>query len=299
MDFVDILLKRLDSENELKRPVHALICFSKPETGKALGVLANELVKSRTVKPAITALHLIDEKQAQSIDDMDTYKNQLFADIIAESERNKATIRTFVKTSDNFAEDILKTSEEQGCNLVLLGIGNNVFNPKLWEKYRNLKRQPENSESFIMEQFEPHEARSLRNVSSLLTRNPVASGVFINNGFKDARNIFVPILDKEDVHIFTYLYQIAIKENVSVTVWDAIGITESNPKMQKLYQYITKKTDNRVKMWDNDKKIDSDFISTQDLIIIGIEAWDKLISSPLTWTSTLPSTLIIKDKTVQ
>lgn len=298
MDFVDILLKRLDSENELKRPIHALICFSKPETGKALGILANELVKSRTVKPAITALHLIDEEQKRSIENIDAYKNELFADIVAESERNKVTIRTFIKTSDCFAEDILKTSEEQGCNIVLLGIGSKVFNSKLWEKYRKLKGESEISEEIIFEHFAPGEARSLRNVSSLLTRNPVASGVFINNGFKEPRNIFVPILDKEDVHIFTYLYQIATKENVSVTVWDAIGITQSNSKVQKLYQYITKKTDNRVKLWNNNKKIGEDFISMQDLIIIGIEAWDKLISAPLSWTSSLPSTLIIKDKTV-
>lgn len=299
MDFVDILLKRLDCENELKRPIHVLISFSKPETGKALGILANELVKLRTEKPTITALHLISNEEEAAIEDITLYKTMLFSDIIAESERNKVTIRTFVKTSENFVEDILQTSQEHGCNLVLLGMGNKVINPQLWDKYSKLKREPENSESFIMEQFEPNQANYLLTVSSFLSRNTAASGIFINNNFKDARNIFVPILDKEDVHIFTYLYQMAVKENVFVMVWDAIGITETDAKLQKLYQYITKKTDNRVKKWDNDIKISTDFISQQDLIIIGIEAWEKLISTPLSWIPSLPSTLIIKDKTTQ
>lgn len=296
MDFADILLKRLD-DNELKRPIHALICFSKPETGKALSSLAIDFAKLQTNKPRTTFLHLIDEQQQHHISDINEYKNHLFSEILSEFEQDKISIRTFVKVSDNFVEDILKTSEEQGCNLVLLGIGSNVFNTQLWEKYCRLKRESENSESFIWTQFEPNEAKSLQKVSSLLSRNPNASGIFINNNFEKAQHIFAPILEAEDVHIFTYLYQMAANENITIMVWDAIGITHSDPKVQKLFQYIVKKTDNRIKRWDNDKKIGAEFIATQDLVIIGIDAWDKLISSSIEWTSILPSTLIIKDKT--
>lgn len=287
----------MDNENDLKKPLHVLICFSKPETGKALGVLANDLVRARGEKPAITVLHLIDEAQAREIDDENRYKSQLFTDILEECERNKVTVRTFMKTSDNFVDDILKTSEEQGCNLILLGIGNHVFNAELWDKYRQLKKDPQNSETDIYGKFAPNEARSIKNVSSLLARNNTASGVFINNNFVSARRIFVPLLDKEDAHILTYIYQTALKDNVYVTVWDAIGITVSNPKVQKIFQYITKRTDDRVKLWNNNKKIELEFIARQDLVIIGTEGWEKLIGSALTWTPSLPSTLIIKDKT--
>lgn len=297
MDFIDILLKRMDGGSELKRPIHALISFSKPATGEALVLLANDLVKSHTQKPSITALNLVDEVQAQEIENMEEYKTNLFSKIITSVDQSKITIRTFLKVSHNFTDDILKTAEEQKCNLILLGIGSNVLNPALWDKYCKLKRESETPDN-ILSQFKPHEAKSLQNVSNILSRNPDASGVFINNNYKDAHNVFVPILDKEDVHIFTYIYQIANKNSqVSVTIWDAIGITEANnPKVQKLFQYIAKKTDNRVKRWDRDKKIDESFIATQDLIVIGIEAWEKLISAPLSWTASLPSTLIIKDK---
>jgi hypothetical protein len=67
--------------------------------------------------------------------------------------------------------------------------------------------------------------------------------------------------------------------------------------MQKLYQYIVKKTDGRVHLWNDDRKIEEDFIRGQDLVIIGVEGWVKLINAPLPWKEVLPSTLIIKDIT--
>ncbi len=293
MDLADNIINKIDLDAELKSPVNALICFSKPQTGNALGILINEILAAKPDKSSITAVHLIDEVQAQHIGDIEVYKNELFSQIIAECEHNHITIRTFIKTSDDFVDDILHIAEEQDCNLLLLGIGSNVFNKNLWKKYMMLKSNPVNSEDYINEQFEVKEARSLKNVSSLLQRNQNVTAVFIDNGFNGSRKVFIPILDKEDTYIFPYVYQLSLKPEVSIMIWDAIGILQ-NSSIQKMYQYIVKKSDGRVALWNNNKKIEYEFIRNQDLMIIGIQGWDKLISSALPWTTTLPSTLIIK-----
>ncbi|HBG40317.1 MAG TPA: hypothetical protein DDZ96_03020 [Porphyromonadaceae bacterium] len=293
MDLADNIINKIDLDAELKSPVNALICFSKPQTGNALGILINEILAAKPDKSSITAVHLIDEVQAQHIGDIEVYKNELFSQIIAECEHNHITIRTFIKTSDDFVDDILHIAEEQDCNLLLLGIGSNVFNKNLWKKYMMLKSNPVNSEDYINEQFEVKEARSLKNVSSLLQRNQNVTAVFIDNGFNGSRKVFIPVLDKEDTYIFPYVYQLSLKPEVSIMIWDAIGILQ-NSSIQKMYQYIVKKSDGRVALWNNNKKIEYEFIRNQDLMIIGIQGWDKLISSALPWTTTLPSTLIIK-----
>ena len=61
---------------------------------------------------------------------------------------------------------------------------------------------------------------------------------------------------------------------------------------------IVKKTDGRVMLWDDDLKIEQDFIQQQDLVIMGIDGWGKLLATALPWTDSLPSTLIIKDNTL-
>lgn len=297
MDFLDILVNKIDAEAELKKPVNALICFSRPETGNALCSLAVDIARAKSEKSSITVLHFISEEEMQTIEDMNIYKSSLFSRMIEKTEKNHITIRTFVETSNDYVTDILDFAEKYESNLILLGIGKQVFNPMLWSKYLSLKRDSLSGGEQQMERhFNENEVRSLTSVATLLNRSPRATGVFVMNDFSETRKIFVPILDKEDIHLFTYIYQIAQKENVKVMVWDAIGIIESHPKMQKLYQFMQKKTDGRIYIWDNNKKIEHDFIQQQDLVVVGIEGWDKLISSALQWTDSLPSTLIIKDK---
>lgn len=294
MEFVDILLKRIEGENELKRPVNALICFSKVKTGKALGALMNKMVRFRPDKSSVTLLNLIDAEQAKHIQDENTYKSELFSDIIQLSEANKLSVRTFVKQSENYVEDILRTAEEYNCNLVLLGIGSSVFNSSLWHKYLKL-REENNLPEAALQQLDEKAASSLNNVSTLLARNKLSTGIFVENNYLDTNQLFVPILYKEDAYSFPYFYQMAKNPDVTVTVWDAIGLMESDQKFQKLFQFIAKKTDGRVKLWDNNKKIELNFIQQQDLMIIGFNGWEKLIGSPLSWTHCLPSVLIIKD----
>lgn len=294
MEFVDILLKRIEGENELKRPVNALICFSKVKTGKALGALMNKMVRFRPDKSSVTLLNLIDAEQAKHIQDENTYKSELFSDIIQLSEANKLSVRTFVKQSENYVEDILRTADEYNCNLVLLGIGSSVFNSSLWHKYLKLREDNKLPEA-VLQQLDEKAASSLNNVSTLLARNKLSTGIFVENNYSDTNQLFVPILYKEDAYSFPYFYQMAKNPDVTVTVWDAIGLMESDQKFQKLFQFIAKKTDGRVKLWDNNKKIELNFIQQQDLMIIGFNGWEKLIGSPLSWTHCLPSVLIIKD----
>ena len=294
MEFVDILLKRIEGENELKRPVNALICFSKVKTGKALGALMNKMVRFRPDKSSVTLLNLIDAEQAKHIQDENTYKSELFSDIIQLSEANKLSVSTFVKQSENYVEDILRTADEYNCNLVLLGIGSSVFNSSLWHKYLKL-REENNLPEAALQQLDEKAASSLNNVSTLLARNKLSTGIFVENNYSDTNQLFVPILYKEDAYSFPYFYQMAKNPDVTVTVWDAIGLMESDQKFQKLFQFIAKKTDGRVKLWDNNKKIELNFIQQQDLMIIGFNGWEKLIGSPLSWTHCLPSVLIIKD----
>ena len=298
MDFADMLSNRFDGEAEMKKNNSALICFSSLETGKVLSRLATRIIRSKSEKSSITLLYFIDKSEEIRLSEgMDEYKHRIISDILSTEERDKTTLRLFIQSTDDYYADIIRISEEQESNLILLGINNKEFDPGLVKKYGQLKSDPTHSEIFILEQFEEREAETLKNLNALFNRESVSTGLFFDNGSMQFRKIFIPILQKSDIHIFTYLYRIAQRENVKIMIWDAIGIIESEAKMQKLYQFITKKTEGRIYLWDNNKKIGCDFIRDQDLVIIGPEGWGKLICTPLPWTDCLPSTLIIKETT--
>ncbi len=298
MDFVDMLLNRFDGESELKKPANVLVCFTDTETGKRLSRLAFQMAMSRPEKSAITLLHFIGKKEEmQPTEETNGNQGIIHADFMPKGEKSKITMRVFTRESDDHLADIMKMAEEQQCNLVLTGISNDELDLQVVEKYSRLRSNPANPAATILEQFSEREARGLQELSALVSRNSVPTGIFIDNGLKEGNNIFVPILSKSDIHIFTFIHHMAQKEHVKIMIWDAIGIIESEPKMQKLYHFIVKKTDGKVHLWNDDRKIEEDFIRRQDLVIIGVEGWVKLINAPLPWKESLPSTLIIKDIT--
>ena len=296
MDFEDKLVSRFDGEAELRKN-NALICFSIVETGKALSRLAIRVIRSKSSeKGFISLLYFMEGPEDIRLrEEADLHK--IFMEDMTADEREKITLRVFIESADNSYEKIARIAEEQKTDLVLLGLNSNEFDPQLFKKFGQLKNNPSHSESFILEQFEPKYAGTLKNINALFTRNSLSTGLFMDMGALQFRNVFVPILQKSDVHIFTYLYRMAQQENVKIMIWDAIGIIESDAKMQKLYQLTAKRTEGRILLWNNNKKIECDFIQDQDLIIIGMGGWNKLICTPLPWTGCLPSTLIIKEAT--
>ncbi|NLA62810.1 MAG: hypothetical protein GX857_06230 [Bacteroidales bacterium] len=137
---------------------------------------------------------------------------------------------------------------------------------------------------------------SHKGVTSLLERNEKTTGIFIDHGLDTIDNVFIPILDKVDIHIFDYIKRLAEKTTAKITLWDAIGVIDSVPDLKKAFYLMQKNATGSVCMWDNSKKIDYDYIKQQDLVVMGFEGWTKLISSAITWSHSLRSTLIIRKK---
>lgn len=292
MALIDKILKKTISDQESDAPLNILVCFSKPETGSALCKIANYFMQSKLKNEQIASLHLMEKEKYDEIENIETFKTALYEGVMKECRKGSAMIRTFVKASDDFVSDILSTSKELDCNLVLIGIGKTVFTPQLWgayQKFQAYKGTPQVPDTTLNE-------ISHKGVSSLLERTNRTTGIFIDHDLEDIHNIFIPLLDKTDIHIFDYIKRLAEKTEAEITLWDAIGIIDSMPELKKMFQTMQRNSDDRVSMWDNSKKIDYDFIKQQDLVIIGFDGWAKLISSAITWSHSLPSTLIIRKR---
>ena len=290
MALINKFLKKTFLEQESDEPLNILVCFSRPETGKALCKIASYFMQSKIKNEQIASLHLLEKKEYDKIENIETFKASLYDGIIEECKKGTAMICTFLKPSDDFVNEIISTSDELGCNLVLIGIGKTVLTPLLWgsyQKFRGYQGAPQSTESSF-------DTLSHKGVSSLLERNSKTTGIFIDHNLEAISQIFIPVLDKTDIHIFDYIKRLAEKTEAKITLWDAIGVIDSIPELRKVFQTMQKNANDRVLLWDNSKKIDYDFIIQQDLVIIGFEGWTKLISSAITWSHSLPSTLIIR-----
>ena len=292
MALIDKLLKRTLFEQESDPPLNILVCFSKHDSGIALCKVANYLMHSKGKDEQIASLHLLEREEYDKIENIEEYKASLYSGIIEECRKGTAMVRTFIKPSDDFVSEILSTSEKLESNLVLVGIGKTVLTPQLWGSYQKFTA----NHGVTQETDTSLDTISHRGVSSLLERNEKTTGIFINHDLDTIDNVFIPILDKVDIHIFDYIKRLAEKTTAKITLWDAIGVIETVPDLKKAFHFMQKNAVGSVSMWDNSKKIDYDYIKQQDLVVIGFDGWTKLISSAITWSHSLRSTLIIRKK---
>ena len=292
MALIDKFLKRTLFEQESDPPLNILVCFSKHDSGIALCKVANYLMHSKGKDEQIASLHLLEREEYDKIENIEEYKASLYSGIIEECRKGTAMVRTFIKPSDDFVSEILSTSEKLESNLVLVGIGKTVLTPQLWGSYQKFTA----NQGVTQETDTSLDTISHRGVSSLLERNEKTTGIFINHDLDTIDNVFIPILDKVDIHIFDYIKRLTEKTTANITLWDAIGVIETVPDLKKAFHFMQKNAAGSVCMWDNSKKIDYDYIKQQDLVVIGFDGWTKLISSAITWSHSLRSTLIIRKK---
>lgn len=292
MEYVDRFIKKYESDAEVKNRKKVLSFFTTQSDGKSLTMITNALLRtSKTEKITFTLLQMVSPQEAESIESIDEYKNMLFKDLTSICEKENTIARSFVKISDDYASDILKLSEEHQSELIIIEISSDDLDFTVNE---NLYLSPKNE----TQKYPLSNVANpwIKNVSELLLRNDYATALFIDKGIKSIKKVFVFILDIRDISILRYAHHFPLNENTTLIIWDAIGLISNLPELQKLFSSMNKKTDSRVEMWDIDKKITEEVIQQQDLIITGIEGWDKLMHTSISWNKSLPTTLIIKDE---
>jgi hypothetical protein len=296
MEFVDRLLKRFDGDAGLKKPTSALVCFSSPKTGKKMAQLIFQVAMTRSEGSSITLLYFMNRREEDlPEEEIAMLQSKISTDFMPKREKEKIILRTFISDEADHMAQIGKMIDELGCNLLVRGIRNEELNIRQVEHYSRLRRDPANPLPAILAQFPEEESMILQELSAMMENNRIPTALFVDNGMQQASRIFLPLLCKSDIHLFTYLYHLVQQEQTEIMLWDAIGIIKTEPKLQKIYQFIEKKSDGKLDLWNNDRKIDETFIREQDLMMIGVEGWSRLTNTPLLWKEQLPSLLIIKD----
>ena len=296
MEFVDILLKRFDGDSELRKATNALVCFSSPETGKKLAQLTYQMVMTRSEGSSMALLYFINSNQEEMTpEEMSRLQSKISSDLMPKSEKEKITLRTFISDEEKHMVQIGKMIEEQGSNLMIRGISSHELSISQVEQYSQLRRDPANPVQNILMQFPARESEILQELTAMMGDNRIPTALFIDNNMQEAKKIFMPLLCDSDIHLFTYLYHLAQPEGMEIMVWDAIGIIDTEPRIQRVFQYILKKSDGKVHLWNNVRKIEESFIQKQDLIVTGVGGWSRLTNTPLPWKEQLPSLLIIKE----
>jgi hypothetical protein len=299
---LDLIEKLFKEKAEIIREITGdakfkiILSFGNPEMGRSLLRIANNLVKKQKENASITALHLCPNSVLNNYN-IDEYENESFAPIIQESEVLNQKFTTLFKATDDIEDDITEITNKGDFELLLIGIGQSIFEGSLLGKILGYSSRFINPDRLI-QKVSGKEKLLVNSLFDLRTQNillgsKVPVGIFVDKNMGEFHRVFVPFLSEKDGFLMEYIQRLIHNSEAQVTVTDTSEIIRNNHVIKEAVRAIEHVTPNNITL-SRTKIIDEQFIKPFQLMIISTDGWKKLVDSRQNWIKQTPSILILQ-----
>jgi Kef-type K+ transport system membrane component KefB len=302
LDFINWIFKTksIDVPQEMNSipKYKILVSFGNPERGKSLLRLANGLTKKSNDNASITTMHLTSSNEIHHYN-AEENEAESFAAIIQESEHLNQKITTLYKVSNDIDEDIAEVANNGNYDLLLIGVGQSIYEGSLLGKILGFTTRIINPEKLINQvtgreslfETSPFDDRT----RTIIDKSETSVGILVNKGFEKIDKVFIPIFNDKDIFLIPFAQKLIINSESHITFFDATGHIKNNSEIKKAISAIEESAPHNVHLM-NEHIIEKEFLKQYSLMIINADSWIKLMETKTIWLSDVPSTLILSNK---
>lgn len=273
-----------------------LISFSTPENGKTLLRVANSMIKKQGTNTELTAMHLSLSSEIHSFDAKD-HENAVFSTMFSEADNLNQKIVPLFKVSGDIDSDIINTANHGQYDLLLIGFGDSIFAGTLLGRVLGFTSNIINPDRFIdkilgkegLFENSPFDYRTRQ----IIDHSKMPVGIVVDKGLENINTVFMPIFNEEDGVLIDYAKKLIHNNGTQVIVLDATAHIKNDKGIQEAIRAIEQIAPNHI-MVMSERMLKKEFLDQQDLMIISLNSWRKLIESHSPWLNHTPSILIIK-----
>ncbi|MDO8965550.1 cation:proton antiporter [Algoriphagus sp.] len=274
-----------------------LVSFGKPERGKSLLRLANSFIRKLNGNASVTAMHLTPTNELNHYN-LAEYERDSFRPIFEESQNLNQKITTLFKGSNDIESEITEVANKGDYDLLLIGLGQSIFEGSLLGKVLGFTTRIINPETLINQvtgreslfENSPFE-ETTRNI---LNKSKVPVGILVDKNFTSSERVFIPVFSKDDTFLIQFAQKLIHNAESQITILDLAGQIKNNPEFKEKIRSIEQQAPNHINLL-SEQIIEKEFLREQNLMIVSIESWKKLVDSKSLWLSDIPSTLIMKE----
>ena len=282
--------------NELRK-FRIILSFGNPEMGTSLLRLAHGLVQKQKENTTVTALHLCPNSVLHHYN-MDEYELESFAPVIRESELIDQKITTLFKASDNIDSDITEIANQGDFDLLLIGIGQSIFEGSLLGRILGYTTRIVNPDRLMQKVAgkeklfgnSPFDDRT----QTILSNAKVPVGIFVEKNVESFDQIVVLMYEENDLSLIKYVKRFIKNSEAQVTVADTTDLIKTNTEIKEAFRAIEQEAPNHI-TWNNEPTIDEQFIRNFQLMVISANGWKRLVDSRCSWLNQTPSILILRE----
>lgn len=300
LDLINFIFKTKDaseeSENQNHNKYKVLISFGNNEKGKSLLRLANSLIKKQKDTTCVTAMHLILSDHMHTYN-LEEYEHNRFLPIIEESKLLKQEVSTIFKPTVDIETNIAEVANSGDFDLLLMGLGKSIFEGSLLGKVLGFTTRIINPDRLIdkfigkegLFENSPFDERTRQ----ILSRTKLPLGILIDKELHTIDKVFIPIYVAEDAFLLEYAQKLIYNSNTRITILDINDFAKNNFIINSSIQNLEQKNPDNISMI-TESAMKKEFLSKQDMMIISLESWKKLVDAESNWLSNVPSVLIIR-----
>ena len=204
------------------------------------------------------------------------------------------------KASNDIEYDITDVANKGNYDLLLIGLGQSIFEGSFLGKVLGFTTRLINPEKLIktvtgkekLFDNSPFDERT----RFILENSQVPVGIFINKNLSKIEKVIIPVFEVRDFFLITYAKKLINNNESQITILDERGIIKANPEVEEKIRLIKQSNPNNLILKD-ERVIEKLLLQQQDLMVISIDSWKKLVEAKCEWFSDIPSTLIITEGT--
>ncbi len=273
-----------------------LISFGNSERGISLLRLANGFVKNESNQAIVTAMHLTLSNELHTFD-LEEHEKKSFEPVISESVQLNQKIVTLFKASNDIDADIVEIANQGEYDLLLIGLGQSIFEGTLLGKVLGYTTRIINPDRLIdkfigkegLFENSPFDERTRQ----IIAKSKMPIGILVDKDLTTLDQVFMPIFSPEDAFLMEFAQKLITNTGSKINIIDPNNSMKNNAAILDKIHAIETVSPDLIALIE-DRVVKKDFLSQQDIMLISLDSWKKLVNSQSTWLSNIPSVLIIK-----
>lgn len=280
---------------EERRKYRILIAFGNPEGGRSLLQLAYSFIRKSPFHASISALHASPVSEINQYN-REEYERQSFLPLRTEAKEIGLEVKSLFKPSVDIDKSVADTANDGGYDFMLIGAGQSIYTGSVLGKILGVTSRIINPER-LMDSFTGKEklweAVFDERVREIIRHTRIPTGIFINKGLNGLKKIFIPLFSPNDYFLLQYAQKLIHNQEAGVVILDAAGTLRHDSLIREAIRSIEQTAPNHIAFYE-ETVIEKEFLDQQDLMIIGIGSWKKLIETRSVWLAHVASVLVIK-----
>lgn len=271
-----------------------LLSFAKSNTGISLLYLADALTLKSKKNAEITALHIEPANELHHYE-VEIQELDSFREIKQVAMQLEQPIQTIFKISSDIDSEIVQTSNERNQDLLLLGVSESIYEGSLLGRFLDFTTRIVNPEKLF------HTVTNAESPFMTFDRNQQINakvnaqvGILIDKNFLKAKRVVVPVVLKNDEFLGEMIQRLIQHSDAQVIVWDLNQVLKTNESFKEKLRQLEQLVPNYLTI--TEKELNRETWQEQDLMLISLPSWNKIVNKKVHWLPFTPSTLLMADR---